>query len=243
MNLSVVIPVYNEAHKIIADLASCSAWLDQYYPDSEIIVVDDGSVDGTPGLLSTFSAATETKFSFISIPENRGKGYAVKQGILASSGNIVLFADSGSCIPWSDVDKGISMVNSKKTEICHASRYLPASKIMVERTFPRRLISFLFRKTISTFAGTPSYLTDTQCGLKIYDREAAITLYTECLTERFMFDVEIIFGAVAKGYRITEFPVSWTPDPDSRLKIFPTLLSTLREIREIRRRKKSKPDY
>jgi len=236
MNISVVIPVFNEAHKISSDIITCSDWLKDNHPDSEIIIVDDGSCDNTLSVLERFRDYSEQTVKLITIPENRGKGYAVKQGILAASGEIILFADSGNCIPWSDIEYGISLVGDGMTDISHGSRYLPGSSILVKRSLSRRFISFCFRKLIRAAAGTPSSLSDTQCGLKIYRREAAKVLYSVCFTERFMFDVEIILRAMAAGYRITEFPVNWTPDRDSRLKILPTLLSTLREIRILKRK-------
>ena len=236
MIVSIIIPVFNEAHKISSDIITCSAWLKDNHPDAEIIIVDDGSCDNIFSVLERLMDNSEQKVKLITIPENRGKGYAVKQGILAASGEIILFTDSGNCIPWSDIEYGISLVRDGITDICHGSRYLTGSSILVKRSLSRKFISFLFRKLIRVAAGTPSYLSDTQCGLKIYLREAAKTLYSVCFTERFMFDIEIILRAMTAGYRITEFPVNWTPDPDSRLKIFPTFLSTLREIRNLKRK-------
>lgn len=97
------------------------------------------------------------------------------------------------------------------------------------------MTSYVFRKFIQIFVGIPFHLTDTQCGLKIYKKEIAHELYMECITQGFLFDIEIILRASKKGFRIQEFPIEWTSDPDSRLTLFKTVFSIFPEMRKIKK--------
>jgi dolichyl-phosphate beta-glucosyltransferase len=99
----------------------------------------------------------------------------------------------------------------------------------------RRLISYSFRSVVRTISGVPRHLTDTQCGFKIYKGDVARLLYNECVTDGFMFDIEIVLRAVRKGYRIEEFPVEWTCDPDSRLSVTRTPWPVLAELYALKR--------
>jgi dolichyl-phosphate beta-glucosyltransferase len=236
MDLSIIIPVYNEEKKISTDLLVALSFFKNNNFKGEIIVVDDGSTDDTAIIMGHKKVNPDYPVHLISYKPNRGKGYAVKQGILGSKGKIVMFIDSGNCVPYDNILPAIRLIQDGKTEIAHASRFLPESKILANRPFHRRFWSWSFRKFIKLYAKLPSYLTDSQCGLSLYNGDIARELFSECWSEGFMFDVEVIIRAVRKGYKIIEFPIHWTPDPDSRLK--PTKLigrigGELKEIRKL----------
>jgi hypothetical protein len=155
--------------------------------------------------------------------------------MLASSGRYIMFADSGVCIPYAQAMRGISLLREGKCEIAHASRKRVDSVITNPQPLHRRILSRVFRSAVDAFLGLPYRLTDTQCGFKVYDGEVGRRLYRECQTEGFLFDLEIILRAKKAGARILEFPVTWSCDPDSRLRPGKTAIMTIRELRSIRR--------
>jgi dolichyl-phosphate beta-glucosyltransferase len=235
MELSIVFPVLNEEHKITADIDAAFAFLEQNRISGEVIVVDDGSTDNTSAVVAGIRETGNNPLVLLNYTPNRGKGYAVRQGVKAARGDIIMFADSGNCIPFKNILPALEMIRERKSDIAHGSRLLKGSVITVEREWHRKAASFAFRKFVRLYAGLPGYLTDTQCGLKIYRGEVARELYAESRTDGFFFDIEIILRAVGKGYMITEFPVQWTPDPDTRLRMFPLFLKIVPGVGRIKK--------
>lgn len=234
MDLSIIIPVYNEKDKIAEDIKAAEEFMFTNSIQGEIIIVDDGSYDDTAGFARNVPVNSAIDFKVIDYKPHTGKGYAVKAGILEAVSECIMFIDSGSCVPFSNIMRGIRLIHDDICDISHGSRDLPESRIIKRKKWYRKLASFFFRKFIQMYVDIPSHLTDTQCGLKIYRKEIAHELYKECMTQGFMFDIEIILRAQKKGYRIKEFPVEWTSDPDSRLSLFRTLFSIFPEIRKIK---------
>jgi dolichyl-phosphate beta-glucosyltransferase len=235
MELSVVIPVYNEEQKIRHDIIAASNFLSSYKISGEIIVVDDGSSDRTSEAASQTTVDEGISLKVIDSRVHNGKGYAVKTGMLEAAYGMVMFIDSGNCVPYANILRGMELLQEGTCEIAHGSRFLTRSMISHSRKPYRKLASFLFRKYIRLHSPLLRDLTDTQCGLKIYPRGIAHELYKECITSGFMFDIEIILRARKKGYRIMEFPIEWTSDPDSRLSVSVALPEILRELRIIRK--------
>ena len=233
MDLSIVIPVYNEEQKIRHDITAASNFLSGYGMTGEIIVVDDGSSDQTSEIASNTSGDKGVSLKIIAYKEHTGKGKAVKTGIMEAGSDLIMFIDSGNCVPYENISRGIDLFKDGECEIAHGSRFLTESIITRPRKGYRKLVSFLFRKYMRILSRIPKNLTDTQCGLKIYRKETAHELYAACITDGFLFDVEIILRAREKGYRILEFPIEWTSDPDSRLSVSRTFLSIFSELRMI----------
>jgi dolichyl-phosphate beta-glucosyltransferase len=154
---------------------------------------------------------------------------------MEAGSDLIMFIDSGNCVPYENISRGIDLFKDGECEMAHGSRFLTESIITRPRKQYRKLVSFLFRKYIRILSRIPKNLTDTQCGLKIYRKETAHELYAACITDGFLFDVEIILRAREKGYRILEFPIEWTSDPDSRLSVSRTFLSIFSEMRTIRK--------
>ncbi|HDQ46334.1 MAG TPA: glycosyltransferase [bacterium] len=232
--LSVIIPALNERDKIARDVRAASVFLASRNLPGEIIVVDDGSRDGTPDA-ARIPVPPAVRLEILSYRPNRGKGYAVRRGVAASRGRIVLFADSGNCIPYSDIAEGIGLIREGRCDIAHGSRFLPESVILRKQRPLRRLSSRLFRIVIHRWVRIPQTLTDTQCGLKIYDGDTARALFARCETRGFMFDIEVILHAIRRGLRIREFPVRWTSDPDSRLSPLAACFTVIPELIRIRK--------
>lgn len=235
MDLSIVIPVYNEEQKIRDDITAASDFLSRHKITGEIIVVDDGSSDQTSKVVKSTIVDEDVSLKILGYKEHTGKGRAVRTGVMEAGSDLIMFIDSGNCVPFENISRGIALLKDGKCEIAHASRFLPGSIIKRSRTAYRKLVSFLFRKYIRILSRIPGNLTDTQCGLKIYRRETAHDLYGACITDGFLFDVEIILRAREEGYQIQEFPIEWTSDPDSRLSVGRTLLSMFSELRSIRK--------
>jgi dolichyl-phosphate beta-glucosyltransferase len=155
--------------------------------------------------------------------------------VAASTGQYVLFADSGVCIPYDQAMRGLGLLRGDRCEIAHASRKRVDSVIVNPQPLYRRIFSRAFRFAADVYLGVPYRLTDTQCGFKMYKGDVARRLYSQCQTEGFLFDLEIIFRAKRDGARIAEFPVTWSCDPDSRLRAGRTAVRTVVELRDIKR--------
>ncbi len=235
MNLSIVIPAFEESRKIARDVSVAADFLQANDLAGEVIVVDDGSRDDTAQAARRATVPAGIHHSVLRYEEHRGKGYAVRTGIKAAAGQYVMFADCGLCIPYGNALLGLNLLKEDRCDIAHASRRLIASDILQDQPWHRRLISYSFRSVVRTMSGVPRALTDTQCGFKVYKGDVARLLYAECVTDGFMFDVEIVLRALRKGYRIAEFPVEWTCDPDSRLSLTRTPWPVLAELYALRR--------
>jgi len=147
----------------------------------------------------------------------------------------VMFADSGCCVPYGDVLRGLDMLKSTECEIVHGSRKLRESRIQKPRGWYRRICSRIFHWFVIYVMKIPRELTDTQCGFKIYRGDIGRKLYSRCISDGFMFDVEAILRARKEGYGIKEFPIEWTCDRDSRLSPAGSLCGVLRELMAIKR--------
>lgn len=238
MNLSIIIPAYREGHKIQHDVEAAAAFLVRHGLKGEIIVVDDGSPDDTRDVAAAVPVPPEVQRRVIRYEPHRGKGCAVRTGVMASRGQYVMFADVGLCVPFDNALRGLELLRNGECEIAHGSRKLASSVQFRRQRLYRRFLSWLFRLIVRVFMGVPSRLTDTQCGFKVYRGDVARELYAQCVADGFMFDIEILLRALKKGYRVLEFPVEWRCDWDSRLKPARNSVATLSELAEIKRRLK-----
>ncbi|GAH53825.1 unnamed protein product, partial [marine sediment metagenome] len=235
MELSIVIPALNEERKIGRDVEAAAAFLAAEGLSGEIIVVDDGSTDGTAAAAESAPVGAGIVRRVIRHERNHGKGCAVRTGMLETRGEYAMFADSGLCVPFSNALRGLALLRSGRCDLAHGSRHLPESVIVRRRGPYRRLISRLYRWAIPVLAHTPGGLSDPQCGFKMYRGDVARALYGRCVCDGFLFDVEIILRAARLGYRVEEFPIQWRSDPDSRLRPVRAIPRLLRELRMIRR--------
>lgn len=235
MNLSIVIPTLNEEHKIDRDIEETARFLNENGINGEIIIVDDGSTDNTVKVARGVKVPASVGLNVIHYEPNHGKGYAIRTGMKESKGDFAMFVDSGLCIPLNAIKTGMNLMQSGTCDIAHASRRHPRSVIKQGTNLERKILSLAFRTIIPPLMGIRSSLTDTQCGFKMYRGPVARELYGECKTNGFMFDIEIILRAEKKGYLIAEFPVEWTADPDSRIRIGRTAERMFGELAAIKR--------
>jgi len=235
MDLSIVIPAYKESLKIAGDIKAAADFLATHNLSGEIIVVDDGSKDKTADTAENVRVPSDVKLEVIRYKLHRGKGYAVRKGIEHTKGTYVMFADSGLCVPYDDTLRGLELLKSDSCDIAHGSRKMPGCRIERPQSLYRRICSKLFHWFVIHDMKIPPELTDTQCGFKIYKGNVARHIYGECITDGFMFDIEIIMRAQKKGYRIMEFPINWTCDRDSRLSPTRSSRRVLAELAAIKR--------
>lgn len=233
LDLSIVIPAFREGKKIERDIEAAHAFITKYSLRAEIIVVDDGSPDDT-ALRASRLRSEVPQLRVLSYLPNRGKGHALRFGIARATGRTIMFADAGLCVPYEIAILGIVMVESGMCDIAHGSRRMRGS-ILVPQPWLRRIGSRGFSVLIHTLVGVPWYISDTQCGFKLYRRQVARQLYGELFTDGMMFDVELVLRALRHRMKILEFPVLWSNDPDTRYDpLRGGAIATLRELWGIR---------
>ena len=235
MDLSIIIPAFREGKKVAHDVEAAARFLVEHDLRGEIIVVDDGSPDDTEEAALQAEVPPGVERHVIRYTPNRGKGYALRTGMSQTHGEVIMFADVGQCVPLENALRGIEAIRNGECEIAHGSRKLPDSVLDRRQRLYRRMLSWLFRKVAGAWMGVPGRLTDTQCGFKIYRGDVGRELYAACRTDGFMFDLEVLLRALQKGYRVTEFPVEWRCDRDSRLKPARGAGHTFKELRRIKR--------
>jgi dolichyl-phosphate beta-glucosyltransferase len=235
MDLSIVIPAFEESKKIARDVESAAKFLESNHLAGEIIVVDDGSKDNTSEVAESVKIPPQVIRRVIRYQKHHGKGYAVRRGIMESKGEYVMFADSGCCVPYENALRGLELLKSGQCDIAHGSRKMQGCHIGKAQSLYRRICSRIFHWYVIIRMKIPSELTDTQCGFKIYRGDVARNLYGESSTDGFAFDIEIIMRAQKRGYRIKEFPLHWSCDRDSRLSPSRSVWHVLSELATIKR--------
>ncbi|MBK8946230.1 MAG: glycosyltransferase [Ignavibacteriae bacterium] len=219
IDISVIIPAYNESKKISKDIFAADEFFKSQKFTGEIIIVDDGSSDDTFQSAENCRIQINNYLLVIKLPTNIGKGGAIIEGIKNSKGKIIIYADSGLTVPFENAQMGIDLIKNAKCEIANGSRKMEGSNIIIEQDLNRKVISKIFGIAAKLFLKIPNYLTDTQCGFKVYKGDIARFLYPKLITQGFLFEIELILLAQNENYRILEFPVTWTCDKDSRLSI------------------------
>lgn len=229
LQLSVIIPAYNEESRLNRTLGSMWRALRRRFTDFEIIVVDDGSTDRTAAVVRDFST-DHPEVRLISYPENRGKGFAVRRGILASRGRHVLFSDADQSTPMREVRKLMKALD--EVHIAIGSRAIGSSRIVEYQPFYRVLMGKTFNKLVQLLA-VPG-VSDTQCGFKCFRGNEARQLFAHCRIDGFSFDVEALFVARKMGLSIREVGVLWRNDRQSHVHPVIHSLQMLRDLLLIR---------
>jgi dolichyl-phosphate beta-glucosyltransferase len=242
LDLSIVIPAYNEAEKIGHDVLAAATFLQENRMTGEVIVVDDGSSDDTAGWAQKVRLPASVTLKVLRLDQNQGKGHAVRTGVLQSIGRVVMFADCGSCIPYPQARDGLALLEKKSCQIAVGSRRSVDSTIVQNQSLYRRLCSVIFRLALRLLLPELRHLDDTQCGFKLYDGALARSLFAQARIDGFLFDVEVLVLALRRGAGICQFPVLWTCDRDSRLSASRHSGSVLRELWAIRKERTGLPD-
>jgi len=228
--LSVIIPAYNEQERLAPHLSHVLAYLHERFLAFELIVVDDGSTDQTAKIV-TSAFHGEARARLISYQPNRGKGYAVRTGVLASRGEQIVFLDADLSTPIEEIPRALELL--EEVDIVIGSRDLPGADIRVPQPLYRRLASEIFKWIRYVMIGL-WHISDTQCGFKVYRGRAARQLFALAQVDRFLFDVEILYLAERAGLRIREIPVRWTDAVGSKVRFWEGLLQIMRDLWRIR---------
>jgi len=213
--LSVIVPAFNEEKRIGASLENMVSFLRRQSYSSEIIVVDDGSSDKTKAVAE--KALADFPHRVIAYSKNRGKGHAVKRGMLDATGEYLLFTDADLSTPIEEV-KGFLKEFENGYDVVIGSRALKQSKVEIHQPFFREFMGRIFNRLARVLAFRQIY--DSQCGFKCFNRKAGRDLFTRQRIDGFGFDVEIVFLAQKLGYRLLEKPVRWMNSKQTRVRIF-----------------------
>jgi len=215
MEISIVVPAYNEEKRIKPTLKKIYDYFEKSRLQFEIIIVDDGSKDDTEKVVREFTQ-THSEVKLIKHEKNQGKGAAVKTGVLASKGNLVLFSDADLSTPIEEFEK-LKQAIDKGYDIAIGSRGLPDSKILISQPWYRRYIGKFFPLLVRLIV--TGKFRDTQCGFKLFKKEMAEQLFSSLKTKGFAFDVEILYKSLKNKYRVKEIPVKWINSPSSTVSI------------------------
>ncbi len=228
--VSIVIPAYNEALRIEKTLDRVLACVRDRQWDAEVLVVDDGSTDGTCEIVQRYMAEHGC-LHLVRNPGNRGKGYSVRNGLLQAAGEIVMFTDADLSAPIEEAERLFAAIR-EGADVAIGSRWLERARQTIHQPMYRRFFGRCFNAVTRMVMGLP--YADTQCGFKAFRRSAAQTIFRLQTIERWGFDPEILFIARRLRYRVVEVPVTWGHDERSKISYLRDGAKMLEEMAIIR---------
>jgi glycosyltransferase involved in cell wall biosynthesis len=232
---SIVIPAFNEAGRIGGSLRVTLEYLGRVSPESEVIVVNDGSTDATSEIVhEAFSAAGPIKTRLIEHFPNRGKGAAVRAGLLAATQPIGLFSDADLSTPIDDAPKLVEPIMAGEVDIAFGSRALDRRLIGNRQPWRREQGGRVFNFVVRVATGLPFW--DTQCGFKAFRLDVCRLILEQAQTSGFGFDVELLYLAWRAKLRMREIPVRWNHYEGSKVSFFHDSLRMLGEVIALRSR-------
>lgn len=231
--ISIVIPAYNEEKRLPDTLKKIIAYFNSKNNAYEIIIVDDGSKDNTASISQNFAPTVNV----IKLGQNMGKGAAVRTGMLAASGDIVLFTDADSSTPIYEIEKLLPFIE-EGFDVVIGSRAIDYSQIKIHQPFYREIMGKTFNKIVQFLV--IKGIRDTQCGFKLLTKNAAQTIFSKALVNGFSFDVEMLYLANKLHLKIKEVPVEWYNDEQSKVNPIFDSINMLIEILKIKKLHKEK---
>lgn len=236
-SLSIVIPAFDEEKRLGATVQKILGYLKETDLHAELIVVDDGSSDKTKEVAEAeFKKFPEIDCKVIRYERNRGKGYAVRMGLMQSKGEIAIFTDADLSTPIEEMPKLTEPIEKGEFDVTFGSRALDRSLIGVHQPWRREQGGKVFNLFVRLITGLPFW--DTQCGFKAFNMSKFRPLLPLMTVERFGFDVEFLFVAYHSGLRLKEIPVRWNHDERTKVNIFRDSHRMLKEILQIKRNAK-----
>jgi dolichyl-phosphate beta-glucosyltransferase len=235
--ISIIIPAYEEEDRLGESVRKILDFIEKADLSAELIVVDDGSADRTAEVSEKICAEFPAiDCRVIRYEENRGKGYAVKTGLLAARGDVALFSDADLSTPIEELDKLVKPIQNGEYDVTFGSRALDRSLIGTHQPWRREQGGKVFNLVVRTLTRLPFW--DTQCGFKAFNMKKFRPLLEKMRIERFGFDVEFLFVANLHGLRLKEIPVRWNHDERTKVNVFRDSQRMFNEVREIRRNAK-----
>jgi dolichyl-phosphate beta-glucosyltransferase len=231
---SLVIPAFNEQDRLRQTLRDALAYLGEMAPASELIVVNDGSTDSTSAVVrEVFAAPGSVATRLLEHSPNRGKGAAVREGLLAAKHSIALFSDADFSTPIDEAPKLINPIAAGEVDVAFGSRALDRSLIGQHQPWRREQGGRVFNLIVRLATGLPFW--DTQCGFKAFQLENFRPVLERAKTDGFGFDVELLYLARKAGLRMREIPVRWNHHEGSKVSFARDSLRMLREIAALRK--------
>ena len=234
MGLSVIIPAYNERQRIPQTLDRVRAYLDSAGEVYEVIVADDGSTDRTVDYVQSV-VDHWPQLRLVALPRNRGKGAAVRAGMLAATGELRLFSDADLSAPIEELPLLRARIGGR-CQVAIASRAVPGSTIGVHQPGRREMMGRTYNRLVQLVA-LPG-IHDTQCGFKLFTAEAAVACFEPMRTAGFGFDAEVLLRARRRGWEVAEVPVRWDHREDSRVSALRDSWGTLLDLLRLRLRRR-----
>jgi dolichyl-phosphate beta-glucosyltransferase len=230
--LSVIIPAFNEEKRLPGSLSRVLDYLRQQPFSAEVLVVDDGSRDTTAALVARL-AEEDPRVRLLQYGANRGKGYAVRYGMLQARGERVLMSDADLSTPIEELEK-LSAALDDGADIAIGSRAMPGSYLAVHQPPLRELIGRSFNLVVRILA-VPG-IHDTQCGFKLFTRAAARDVFSLLTVDQWCFDVEALLVARKMGYQIRELPITWVNEENTKVNVLRDFARTVTDLMRIRAR-------
>lgn len=229
--LSVIIPLYNEDRRLFKTFDEVLAFV-LSHPDffSEIIFVDDGSVDKTKLAVEEFINSKLPTAKLISYGVNKGKGYAVRQGMLAAHGEYCLMVDADMSTSLSEFDKFLPEIE-KGSELVIGTRKEHGAKLIKKQPWYRQKMGEAYAILAQALTGLP--MKDFGCGFKVFSKDAAIKIFSVAFVNRWIFDTEVLLLAKKYAIPVTEIGVAWTNDEDTRVSIVRDVFQSLYDLLRI----------
>jgi len=229
LELSIVIPSYNEEKRLPATLERIASYIQSSGRTTEVIVVDDGSTDRTTEVAKSYAGRIEN-LRVVSNGRNRGKGYSVKHGSMEARGEIVLFTDADLSAPIEEADKLLGKMG--EYDVAIGSRAVNRSLIEVHESKFREFAGIIFNRIVRLILRLP--FVDTQCGFKAFRREKCKILFEQQTIERFGFDPELLYLARHHGLKTIEVAVRWAHSPATKINMWRDSLQMFLDVVVIR---------
>lgn len=229
MDLSLVIPCFDEAERIDACLEAATSWLDARGGGGEVIVVDDGSRDGTADRVRAWSAR-RADVRLIAMPKNRGKGAAVREGVLAAAGDVVAFFDADLAVGVEHLGALLSALEGHDAAV--GCRHIAGASVTKPQGRLRRWLGRRYLGFARWLLRIPA--SDVTCGFKAFRRRVAVELFRGARCRRWGFDAEVLHLAAKAGFSMAEVPVTWHDGTGSRVRVGLDVLRSLKELLGVR---------
>jgi dolichyl-phosphate beta-glucosyltransferase len=229
---TVVIPCFNEAERIGATARETLEYLETNSPESELIIVNDGSTDETSAIARDALAPAKIETRLLENSPNRGKGAAVRTGLLAAARPIGLFFDADLSTPLGEIPKVIEPIANGDVDLAFGSRALDRKLIGIHQPWRREQAGRVFNLLVRLATGMPFW--DTQCGFKAFRLDVCRPILESARVQGFAFDVELLFLAYRAGLRLREIPVHWNHAEGSKVRVIYDSLRMLREVIALR---------
>lgn len=232
---SLVIPAFNEGDRIAQTLQQAIAYLRDVSPESEIVVVDDGSTDSTAAVVrDVFITAGEIEVRLLQRTPNQGKGAAVRAGLVAATRPVALFSDADFSTPIDEAPQLLGPVFAGELDVAFGSRGLDRKMIGDRQAWHREQAGRIFNLAVRLMTGLPFW--DTQCGFKAFRLERMRPLLPQARSDGFGFDVELLYLARRARLRMREIPVRWNHHQGSKVHMLHDSLHMLQEVIALRMR-------